>query len=274
LLDVHKLGATRRIIHMKYIWTSIEFIKTNPALILLFVSIGLIMMPFQMLRYLDNLNILTAVIGLFLGAFSLYLMAGLYSCIWRTFSERSSCFKNIINYSNYYFSTYFLVFIVVDVVIGGCMLWLINLHRTVYYPAIDLVTYSKQFDADLVRSVLFYSASIMFAFILPAVYVGNELGFKIIKTAFKFIINNFSVAVPVIVLITLSFTMNFILGRLAVTFDYSSVTYWLIMTLSRILVYAIEFLLFITAAQIFKDNFKDASNHALKSDTALPCRLP
>ncbi len=191
---------------MKYILTSIEFIKTNPALLLLFIFIELVMLPFQMLRYFEELNILTAVIGLFLGAFSLYLMAGLYSCIWKAFSEQASDLKNIIKNSNHYFSTYLSVSIITGLVAGICMLSVIYIHKTAFYNSVDWVAYRKQIDANLARSIPVYVMNIIFAFILPAIYVGkNGRGSKIIRTALKFIIEHFSAATPVISLIMLRF---------------------------------------------------------------------
>lgn len=247
---------------MNYISKSLYFLKSNPTLFLCYIIIMFITMPLQMFQHMELFDITyTGVMLLFYFA-SIYFSAGLYACIWKAFVGEENTLKKIFKYSNYYLFTYLFVTIFLAIISGLLMFTAIYFHSTIFYPDIESYEYAKQLEANIIRSIPTYMVSILFIFSLPIIYFANFRGGAVIKESLKIIIYNFSISYPVISLITISIIIRIYLTQHVVSYDYSSVAYWEVMAIQKILSTAFDFIIFITASQILRDNYKIYENEA------------
>lgn len=243
---------------MKYISRSFNFVKDNPVLLITFIFLSLGTVPMEMLNNLGVIgNLKAMIIDIFLFIGSFYFLAGTHSCIWKSFSGDKETLKLILPESNRYFRSMLFVTVVIGLIGISIMMLAVLIHSKVFYPATDSISYSKQFDANLVRTVPVYFLAILFAYAIPIIFVSSYRGTTLFKTAINFIVKNLSLSLPIISLISLSFVIKILMTQYAVRFDYSSIFYWRALITEQIVVNIIGILTFLTAAQIFKEHFKE-----------------
>ena len=243
---------------MQYINKSIKFLTRNPVYLAIYLAFSMGIFLVQMFRYLGLVDKLPSfIIEIVILIVSFYLLTGTYSCIWKRFSGEQTQLRNILGEAKRYFSRVFTVSIVIGIIVAVFMGLSMFFHSKIFYPGISMVLYSKQLDANIVRSASVYLIIALFAYAFPSIFISDWRGtMTALKTSLKLIIKKSSISLPVICLITLMFVADIITSQYVVNFEYSSKEYWLATATESVIIYIISLLTFLTAAQIFLINVK------------------
>jgi hypothetical protein len=199
-------------------------------------------------------GVLALVLMICIFAVSTFLQTGVYNLSWSYLKGEKATF---ISGAKKYFPHVLGASIVIGIIAAFAVFVFLSIHKMVILPDISASIYHKRIDAIAMRNIPELIILVFFVYAIPAIFTRNLSGKNAVANSWKFLLEYFTESRIVIILLLLSTIIKIMTTQWAVNFDYSSVEYWKIISLSSILTSALLFLTFLSAAQIFDKLFKE-----------------
>lgn len=236
---------------MKYLSTSVELIAKKPVYLFAFIAFSLLGAPVSIMSRKGIIHggftIILSIASITLVAF---LTSGVYSAAWKHLNGEK---VGLLAGSRKYFQHVLGVSIALSIV-GGIVISVFSIaHKLIFLPDVQMVAYGKRLDANLLRTISSFFVTLSFVYAIPAIVVSDSNGKEAIKKSWHFLTANLSKSKTIILCLLLSNVVGIPLTQWAVTYDYASTEYWQITSVKYMFELAMGFIIYLSAAQIYKE---------------------
>jgi hypothetical protein len=224
---------------MKYLINAIRFTRAQPSPTLLYLFISLFIMSVFILLSVHEeseasgalLMICSILIMLYAG----YLLIGMRSCVWKAYCGERFSFNYVRPESGKYF--WITIKVVVCMILIGLILDIVL--RFFIFPFLNA------FSTFLTRFIL----NTLFLYTLPFIYVFDKRTISVVGESIEFLKDNLAVSKELILFVAF-ITLLGVVIKLAVPFNYNSITTWSVYLVSNLISSYLQLIIFLAAAHI------------------------
>ena len=186
---------------------------------------------------------------------SLFIIAGVYGLIVNEIEGNRNLFVNTFQQSRIYFSRLLILSIVIAVCSSIYILIFFILTKTI--SPLNSLSYNPGNYSiyNILRNLIGFFVALFFLYAIPGVYSHDLKDSQAITMSFKFLRKNFFVSLPIVGLLALSFLINEIGIKTAISSGYNSTSYWIVMVLMTLFSKTINLTVFLAAVFVLRDHF-------------------
>jgi hypothetical protein len=248
---------------MNYIIDAIRIIFNRLGTYALFLLVTFVPFSFGAFERLEEVKSIPSFIySILISGACLFFLAGIYYLF--IMNEKQNYLVILYQASKKYFVRILSVIIFVGLVVA-LLVFLFTFPTKALLNTVYSFEQAENFLAfNLMRNIITLIVSIYFVYSIPFIY-SHDLKYRdAISISYKFLKSNMKISRPIIILLSLSIGINILFRQFAIVYEYNSIGYWAVMSISNFIVKSINLLVFLASVLLLEDNFNsDLIKHSI-----------